>query len=61
MSNKYITPVNNDGYYTVYTEEELINIIWEVVNEIETSYNIEEVTKEFIKNNFIKKQTKDED
>jgi len=43
----------------LYTEEQVIEILWECVDNIESSYNIHEVTEEFIKNRFLN-QNKDE-
>lgn len=40
----------------LYTEEDVINIIWECVNEIDSSYNIAEVTENFIKEKFNKEK-----
>ena len=44
----------------LYTEEQVIEILWECVDNIESSYNIHEVTEEFIKNRFLN-QNKDEE
>ena len=43
----------------LYTEEQVIEILWECVDNIESSYNIHEVTEEFIKNRLLN-QNKDE-
>lgn len=55
--NKTIEDIKNTK---LYTEGEVIDIIWEAVNEIESSYNIPEVIEEFIKNKFVNNQNKDE-
>ena len=54
--NKTLEDIKN---VKLYTEEQVIEILWECVDNIESSYNIHEVTEEFIKNRFLN-QNKDE-
>ena len=44
----------------LYTEEQVIEILWECVDNIESSYNIHEVTEEFIKNRLLNQNKEDE-
>ena len=49
--NKTLEDIKN---VKLYTEEQVIEILWECVDNIESSYNIHEVTEEFIKNKAFK-------
>lgn len=47
------------GDEKLYTQEQVIDIIWEAVDQIEASFNKHEVTEEFIKNKFVKLNQKE--
>jgi hypothetical protein len=54
--NKTLEDIKN---VKLYTEEQVIEILWECVDNIESSYNIHEVTEEFIKNRFLNQNKED--